>query len=209
MHVDVCSSMSDHMCLCVCICARCVCVYVCLWVHVPCCVKTVTVYSPSPLLAPGMIINPIIKHLLPTAPALSLSLPDPWGRHHTIPGSLRIGREIERERAGGGGLEKGKEGHRLQEGGVEKRAGNPKGNQIEARFFHTGKVFLWGGRCRVKLCDFRTKGEQGKQSDALRGGEEKKRKNRKRGTPQCDNPWSLTVNEKSFHLFICFLPSNP
>lgn len=40
---------------------------------------------------PGMIINPIIKHLLPTAPALP-SFGGPWGLNHTITGSQRIGR---------------------------------------------------------------------------------------------------------------------
>lgn len=63
-----------------------------------CMYRTLPVYDSEAILPycskpPGMIINLIIKHLLPTAPALSLPLPplDPPGPHH---------RESERERRG-------------------------------------------------------------------------------------------------------------
>lgn len=88
--------------------------------------KTVTVSPFSPFLLhcldsepPGMIINLIIKHLLPTAPALFP--PDPPGPHH---------RERDRERERGGG-EQGMEGGTQEEpeGGVGgRRAANPKGS---------------------------------------------------------------------------------
>lgn len=179
MHVDVCSSMSDHMFLCVCICARCVCVYVCLWVHVPCCVKTVTVYSPSPLLAPGMIINPIIKHLLPTAPAFFFSPGTPGTPSHH---SKKLG-DRKRERGGGrgreGGLEREREGgtQAAKEGGVKKRAANPTGHQIEARFFHTGAVYFvwWQTPCEVMW--FQNKRRAG-GNNPMCSEEEKKRKGR-------------------------------
>lgn len=83
-----------------------------------------------------MIINPIIKHLLPDAPATSPPLPTPQGLHQRKPEDWsewnREGGRDERE----GGRYRGREKE-----GWGKRAVIQKGHQI-AGFFHTGEVLL-------------------------------------------------------------------
>lgn len=103
-----------------------------------------------------MIINLIIKHLLPTAPALSFSLLDP--------------RDPITERERGGEQEREGGTQEEPEGGVgERRAANPKGSSSHCWILlhRREAVFLCGGRQRVKLCDPRTKETRRKeQSDA-------------------------------------------
>lgn len=104
---------------------------------------TVSIFSLFPFLPcpasepPGMIINLIIKHLLPTAPALSLSPVDPRDP------ITREGREREEE-------ESGREREGIQEepeGGVgESRTANPKGVIITLPDSFTparGSFFVW------------------------------------------------------------------
>lgn len=85
---------------------------------------------------PGMIINPIIKHLLPTAPALP-SFADPWGLNHTIAGSQRIGR-------GEGGLrEEGEsETERGIVGGVGKKSSDSGGSSDSQILSHQRGVIV-------------------------------------------------------------------
>ena len=110
---------------------------------------------------PGMIINLIIKHLLPTAPALFPL--DPPGPHHREREGER-GRR--RRRAGDGGRDTG---------GARGRGWREESSKSEGviitlldSFTPTRScVFLCGGRQRVKLCDPRTKEtRRTEQSDA-------------------------------------------
>lgn len=139
-----------------------------------------------------MIIKLIIKHLLPTAPALSLS-----SGHPPPPGTLTH-RERERE----GALEKEGGTQEELEGGVgERRAANPKGSSSHCWILSHRReaVFLCGGRQRVKLCDPRTKETRRKeQSDA-----EEELKGLSKGAPPTQpdintqlikNAWFLLVN---------------
>lgn len=91
-----------------------------------------------------MIINPIIKHLLPDAPALPL--------YWAPPGTpSEEGRGLERE-MGREGWDRGREGGRervREKEGWGKRAAIQKGHQI-AGFFHTGEVVLCG---RINVCE--------------------------------------------------------
>lgn len=106
-----------------------------------------------------MIIKLIIKHLLPTAPALTLSRLPP------TPGTLTH-RDGERER---GEQEEGGTQEELEGGVGERRAANPKGSSSHCWILSHRReaVFLYGGRQRVKLCDPRTKETRRKeQSDA-------------------------------------------
>lgn len=86
-----------------------------------------------------MIINPIIKHLLPTAPALP-SFGDPWGLNHTITGSQRMreGGMRERER------EKRRECEREREavGGVGKKSSISVGSSDSQILLHEQGVFV-------------------------------------------------------------------
>lgn len=125
---------------------------------------TVSIFSlfpflPCPASQPlGMIINLIIKHLLPTAPALSL----PCGPPGT-PSQERGGRE-RRRRAG----EKGRACRRSQREGLERAERQiQKGSSSHCRILlhRREAVFLCGSRQRVKLCDPRTKERRKEQSD--------------------------------------------
>lgn len=101
---------------------------------------------------PGMIINVIIKHLLPTAPAVSLSPLDP-GDH----------REGEQEGEGG-----------RDTGGARGRGWSAESSKSEGvtvtlldSFTPARGCSVRNGRQRVKLCDPRTKGtRRTEQSDA-------------------------------------------
>lgn len=109
-----------------------------------------------------MLINVIIKHLLPTAPALSLSTSlapssGPPGPHH------REGEGGEQEREGGRDRRSQREG--LESGEQQIR----RGHHHTAGFFYTSErlFFCVVAGQRVKLCDPRTKETRRKeQSDA-------------------------------------------
>lgn len=89
-----------------------------------------------------MIINLIIKHLLPTTPALYLS---------SGPPGTPSRREREREVRGGGQEE--------SEGGVGERRTIREGHHHSAGFFYTARgCFVNGSGQRVKLFDPQTKG---------------------------------------------------
>lgn len=79
---------------------------------------------------PGMIINLIIKHLLPTAPALSLL----WNPQDPT---------AERERERGGELEREGGTQEEPEGGVGERRAIRKGHHHIAGFFYTSEKLLF------------------------------------------------------------------
>lgn len=93
--------------------------------------------APEPL---GMIINLIIKHLLPAAPALSI-LCGPLG---TLVTGDRKGTS-ERGRWGGGGQERGRRSQRR--GWTEPHGESKRGHRHIAGFFHTSDkqcvCFVW------------------------------------------------------------------
>lgn len=121
---------------------------------------------------PGMIINLIIKHLLPTAPALSRS-------SETLRTPPQRERARERRRAGEGGRDTG--GAR---GRGWREESNSKGSSSHCWILlhQREAVVLYGGRQHVKLFDPRTKETRRKeQSDAGRDSQ--------RGAP--DSVWHL------------------
>lgn len=143
-----------------------------------------------------MIINLIIKHLLPTAPALSL-FRAPAGPHH---------REREREVES----ERGREGHRrsqregLEEGEQQIR----RGHHHIAGFFYTSKRLCfcvwWQTVCEVMWSQNKRKREEG----TSRCWEGTERTHSKGPTPPY-SPTSRQLITRAWLLFVhftCFLP---